>query len=229
MVSNLLEVRGMVRSPSGCSEVSSIRSGVRGGGASGGFSKGLGNLLLNDAVIEKNQLQQDGSQFSVGVNGMSTKERFPAITESELEGVPEEYASAKIAGSMSVGEKKKDTKSTNFEVNSTGLQLHTMATCLACYSLVPPSPQQSTSSFLECENDSIMVNSVTESPPLPRVKAISEASEASESSSVNSQGWDEPGEGKPGSQKLNQTLIRKEILRFINNLLSSIAAKSSES
>ncbi|KAK8725070.1 hypothetical protein OTU49_011142 [Cherax quadricarinatus] len=70
---------------------------------------------------------------------------------------------------------------------------------------------------------------VVESPPLQRVKATSEASEASESSSVNSQGWDDTGEGKSGPERVNQLLIRKEVLRFITNLLSSIAAKSSES
>lgn len=37
------------------------------------------------------------------------------------------------------------------------------------------------------------MDAVVESPPLQRVKAITELSEASESSSVNSQGWDDLG------------------------------------
>ena len=43
------------------------------------------------------------------------------------------------------------------------------------------------------ENDGPLLETVAESPPLQRVKAVSEASEASESSSVNSQGWDDLG------------------------------------
>lgn len=52
--------------------------------------------------------------------------------------------------------------------------------------------------FLTGESDSQGPEGVVvESPPLQRVKAISEASEASESSSVTSQGWDELGKYIP--------------------------------
>ena len=46
----------------------------------------------------------------------------------------------------------------------------------------------------ECEGEAAEV--VVVSLPLQRVKAISEASEVSDASSVNSQGWEDTGEGK---------------------------------
>ena len=47
----------------------------------------------------------------------------------------------------------------------------------------------------EGEGEAPEVDVVVVSPPLQRVKAISEASEASDPSSVNSQGWEDTGEG----------------------------------
>ena len=108
----------MVRSPSGCSEVSSIRSGVRGAGMSSGVHRGFGSFaiagtsahqsgqcylglalpldldnLLYDAIMDKKQSQQEAG-VGLLTNGSSAKDRFPAITESEeLEAVTEENAS----------------------------------------------------------------------------------------------------------------------------------------
>lgn len=48
----------------------------------------------------------------------------------------------------------------------------------------------------EGEGDAPEAEVVVVSPPLQRVKAISEASEASDPSSVNSQGWEDTGEVK---------------------------------
>ncbi|XP_064086614.1 rapamycin-insensitive companion of mTOR-like [Macrobrachium nipponense] len=256
MFSNYAESRGMVRSPSGCSEVSSIRSGVRGVGFGGGMSRGFGSLalggisthqsgqcylglslpldldlLLYDAVTDKSNTSHDNGVVLTAnySNGTLAKDRFPAITESELEAISEENSSNKKSISSTGIEKKNHLKSTNLETEGTGLELHTTSTCLACFSMMSPSPLIETSPLSQCESDGPILEVVAESPPLQRVKATNEVSEASESSSVNSQGWDDLGEGKTGTKKVNQVLIRKEILRFVTNLLSSIAAKSSES
>lgn len=116
---NLLEVQGLVRSPSGCSEVSSVRSGVRGVGLGpSSSSRALGSynpsgamqhqagqcyigfalpldldLLLYDASMDKNAGQGEGGGSSTAAtlsNNTPGKDRFPAITESELETQSEE-------------------------------------------------------------------------------------------------------------------------------------------
>ncbi|KAG7156669.1 rapamycin-insensitive companion of mTOR-like [Homarus americanus] len=258
LMRNLLDVRGMVRSPSGCSEVSSVRSaGVRGSGPGGSSSRGLGSqalssmthhqsgqcflgfalpldldLLLYDDLYNKNIQQQEGGDRANAIstsNGISGKDRFPAITESELETQSEENISRIKTNGVSNGRRKISVdKAPGLESEGTGLELHTPQTCLACFSIAPPSTHSSP--LHKCESNGQVTESlVVESPPLQRVKAMSEVSEASESSSVNSQGWDDLGEGKSGPERVNQTLLRKEILRFITNLLSSIAARSSES
>lgn len=116
-MSNLLDVQGLVRSPSGCSEVSSVRSGVRGIGLGpSSSSRALGSynligatqhqagqcyigfalpldldLLLYDASMDKNGGQGDAGQTAVNAtNNTPGKDRFPAITESELETQSEE-------------------------------------------------------------------------------------------------------------------------------------------
>nr|XP_053655508.1 LOW QUALITY PROTEIN: rapamycin-insensitive companion of mTOR-like [Cherax quadricarinatus] len=259
LMRNLLDVQGMVRSPSGCSEVSSVRSGgVRGGGLSSSAGRGLGSqlqssvspvqsgqcylgfalpldldLLLYDATADKNSQHAEvgGVNVASTTNGTSGKDRFPAITESELETQSEDRSTKQQGTSFSNGNRKVCTEKTaGLDTDGTGLDLHRPDTCIACFSLAPPSMHSSP--LHKCEGDGqgaegVML--VVESPPLQRVKATSEASEASESSSVNSQGWDDTGEGKSGPERVNQLLIRKEVLRFITNLLSSIAAKSSES
>lgn len=118
----------MVRSPSGCSEVSSVRSGVRGSGAglvsgAGGGSRALGgvsygapvqhqsgscylglalpldlDLLLYDSTMDKATLQEAGGTVSATyANGSSGKDRFPAISESELETQSEEKLISKTS------------------------------------------------------------------------------------------------------------------------------------
>ena len=111
-MSNLLEVQGLVRSPSGCSEVSSVRSGIRGIGLGpSSSSRALGSynpsaatqhqsgqcyigfalpldldLLLYDASVDKKAGQADAGQTTATAsNNTPGKDRFPAITESELE------------------------------------------------------------------------------------------------------------------------------------------------
>ncbi|XP_071552296.1 rapamycin-insensitive companion of mTOR isoform X2 [Panulirus ornatus] len=257
LMHNFLDVRGMVRSPSGCSEVSSVRSiGIRGSGL-GSSSRGLGgqalcgitqhqsgqcflgcalpldlDLLLYDATVDRRTHQQEGGSANItsATNGISGRDRFPAITESELETQFEESTVIRKKTGIVIGGKKRtnEEKAIGVEKDGTGLELHTPQTCLACFSLALPSTH--TRPQHKSENGGHVIEGmIVESPPLQQVKAISEISEASESSSINSQSWDDLGEGKSGPERVNQTLIRKEILRFITNLLSSIAAKSSES
>lgn len=119
MMPNLLEVQGLVRSPSGCSEVSSVRSGVRGVGLGpSSSSRALGSynpsgamlhhagqcyigfalpldldLLLYDASMDKKAGQGEGGGSAAATsanNNTPGKDRFPAITESELETQSEE-------------------------------------------------------------------------------------------------------------------------------------------
>ncbi|XP_069163639.1 rapamycin-insensitive companion of mTOR-like isoform X1 [Procambarus clarkii] len=256
LMRNLLDVQGMVRSPSGCSEVSSVRSaGVRGSGLGSSIGRGLGSvplsgvihdecgqcylgfalpldldLLLYDATSDKKSQHQNGGNANMSSmsNGTSGKDRFPVITESELETQSEEKTMKRKTSAVSNGKRKISMDTTGRDGDGTGLELHTPQMCLACFTLAPALLQSSP--LHKCEGEGpVTEGMVVESPHLQRVKAISEASEASDSSSVNSQGWDDLGEGKSGPERVNQTLIRKEILRFITNLLSSIAAKSSES
>lgn len=115
---DLLDVRGMVRSPSGCSEVSSVRSfGIRGGGTGAGTGRGVSmsglthhqsgqcyvgfalpldlDLLLYDASSDKKS-HPEGVGMTVAItNGTTGKDRFPAITESEFESLSEENSSGR--------------------------------------------------------------------------------------------------------------------------------------
>ncbi|MPC24652.1 Rapamycin-insensitive companion of mTOR [Portunus trituberculatus] len=248
-MSNLLDVQGLVRSPSGCSEVSSVRSGVRGIGLGpSSSSRALGSynligatqhqagqcyigfalpldldLLLYDASMDKNVGQGEAGQTAA--TNTPGKDRFPAITESELETQSEEDPDKKKAGTP---KKKTDDAKTSKMIHGNGLELHSPHTCLACYTLTPPTPPPTPKAAGEGDGEAPEAEVVVVSPPLQRVKAISEASEASDPSSVNSQGWEDSGEVKYGPDRVNQVLFRKEVLRFITNLLSSIAAKSSE-
>lgn len=119
MMPNLLDVQGLVRSPSGCSEVSSVRSGVRGIGLGpSSSSRALGSynptvatqhragqcyigfalpldldLLLYDLSMDKRAGQGEAGGSAATVNASNNtpgKDRFPAITESELETQSEE-------------------------------------------------------------------------------------------------------------------------------------------
>nr|UYO77161.1 rapamycin insensitive companion of mTOR [Penaeus japonicus] len=251
LMRDLLDVRGMVRSPSGCSEVSSVRSfGIRGGGTGAGTGRGVSmsglthhqsgqcyvgfalpldlDLLLYDASSDKKS-HPEGSGMSVAItNGTTGKDRFPAITESEFESLSEENSSGRKADIVRREKEEADGKNKRVDSDDTGLELHCKQTCLACFSLTSPSPKLNSSPVHQCENEGQVMDAVVESPPLQRVKAITELSEASESSSVNSQGWDDLVDGKSGPERINQTLVRKEILRLITNLLSSIVAKSAE-
>ncbi|KAG0730303.1 hypothetical protein GWK47_028515 [Chionoecetes opilio] len=244
MMSGLLEVQGLVRSPSGCSEASMVRPAGRGIGLGpSSSSRALGghslsgatqhqagqcyigfalpldlDLLLYDASMDKKAGPGDGGPTAS--NSTPGKDRFPAITESELETQSEEDPDKKKTGSPK--RKAEDVKAAKDEGN--GLELHTLQTCLACFTLTPPSVPPTPRLPGEGEGEG---EGVVESPPLPRVKVISEASEASDPSSLNSQGWEDTGEVKVVAERVNQTLFRKEVLRFITNLLSSIAAKSS--
>lgn len=127
----------MVRSPSGCSEVSSVRSGVRGSGAgmvsgAGGGSRALGgasygapalhqsgscylglalpldlDLLLYDPTMDKAALQEvGGTNSATYANGSSGKDRFPAISESELETQSEDKFISKKSKLQQVEQKK---------------------------------------------------------------------------------------------------------------------------
>nr|XP_027221348.1 rapamycin-insensitive companion of mTOR-like isoform X1 [Penaeus vannamei] len=252
LMRDLLDVRGMVRSPSGCSEVSSVRSfGIRGGGTGAGTGRGVSmsglthhqsgqcyvgfalpldlDLLLYDASSDKKS-HPEGVGMTVAItNGTTGKDRFPAITESEFESLSEENSSGRKADIVRREKEEADGKNKRVDSDDTGLELHCKQTCLACFSLTSPSPKLNSSPVHQCENEGQVMDAVVESPPLQRVKAITELSEASESSSVNSQGWDDLVDGKSGPERINQTLVRKEILRLITNLLSSIVAKSAES
>ncbi|XP_050686343.1 rapamycin-insensitive companion of mTOR-like isoform X3 [Eriocheir sinensis] len=256
MMPNLLEVQGLVRSPSGCSEVSSVRSGVRGIGLGpSSSSRALGSynpsgamlhhagqcyigfalpldldLLLYDASMDKKAGQGEGggsAAATTAANSTPGKDRFPAITESELETQSEEDPDKRKNGSHKM--KGGDGKTPKDEREGTGLELHTPHTCLACFTLTPPSPPPTPRGPGQGEGEASETALMVESPPLQRVKAISETSEASDTGSFTSQGWEDTGEIKGGPERVNQTLFRKEVLRFITNLLSSIAAKSSES
>ncbi|KAK8396470.1 hypothetical protein O3P69_005488 [Scylla paramamosain] len=226
-MSNLLDVQGLVRSPSGCSEVSSVRSGVRGIGLGpSSSSRALGSynligatqhqagqcyigfalpldldLLLYDASLDKNVGQGEAGQMAATGNTPG-KDRFPAITESELETQSEEDPEKKKAGSP---KKKTDDTKTSKVIHGNGLELHSPHSCLACYTLTPPTPPPTPKAAGEGEGEAPEADVVLVSPPLQRVKAISEASEASDPSSVNSQGWEDTGGGEASNTGLPVT------------------------